>query len=347
MAQKIYRSAVVGLGVMGQVADGLGGEHPILYKPCCHSDAYEVHSRTELVAGSTRNLERQEQFKSKRGKPVYADYREMLEAEKPDLVSVTTPATVHSEVVLAATEAGVKGIWCEKAMGKSLNECDKMIEACGRTGTTLIINHQRRWNDRYFALKQAVDNGEIGDLQSIHINAGGGRLSRQGSHLFDLARWFSSEEMEWGIGWLDDPEGFDPGGTGIFKTRNGVRIFIDLTIGMRHGCWIELVGDKGILKIIDDGFHVQLWTPDDRPAMQAFNLMGSHHLPLNYSVQNPFLNALDDMLQCIEIGGKPKSTGRDGRAAFEMITAIHLSNQRKKAVVEFPLLDRDLVILSN
>ena len=338
---------MVGLGVMGQIADGLGGEHPLLFKPCCHADAYEIHDRTELVAGATRSPERQERFRSQRGKPVYADYREMLQAEQPDLVSVATPATVHAEVVSAAAEAGVKGIWCEKAMGVSLAECDRMVEACERSSTVLAINHQRRWDDRYLALKRAVEDGDIGALQAVQIHGGGGRLCRTGSHLFDLARWFVSEEVAWGMGWLSDPDAFDPGGTGIFETEGGIRIVVDLAVGMRHGVWIELVGDGGIVKVIDDGFEVQLWTPDDRPAMEAFGLMGRHHLPLSYPARNTFLNAVDDLVRCIETGGEPESSGRDGRAAFEMIAATHLSHHRGKAAVEFPVADRDLVIPSN
>ena len=43
----------------------------------------------------------------------HRDYREMLEAEQPDIVSIATPATVHAEMVVAAAAAGAKSIWCE------------------------------------------------------------------------------------------------------------------------------------------------------------------------------------------------------------------------------------------
>ncbi len=347
MAEGCYRSAVVGLGVMGHIADGLGGRHPLWFRPCCHADAYEDHPKTELVAGATRNQDRQEKFRSERNLPVFADYHEMLAQVRPDFVSVATPATVHADVVLASAEEGVKGIWCEKAMGVSLAECDQMIEACDRAGTVLTINHQRRWDDQYRAVKRAISKGAIGELQMIQIHGGGGRLCRSGSHLFDLVRLFTGDEMAWGIGWLSNPGEFDPGGTGIFETTAGVRVIVDTATGMSHGLWIELVGNGGIIKVIDDGFEVQLWTPDDRSEMSEFGLLGKHHLPRNHRVSNPFLNAVDDMIRCIEQGGEPLSSGRDGRAAFEMIASVHLSHSGGKSVVPFPLQDCDLEIPSN
>ena len=178
MSEKMYRGAVIGLGIMGEVADGLGGRSPEWYPPCSHADAYEMHPRVDLVAGATRDPDRQARFREKRGKAVYGDYRQLLEKERPDLVSIATPAMVHVEMVIAAAKAGVKAIWCEKAMAVSLDECDQMIAACEKSGTVLCINHQRRWDDRYQALRRLLQTGEIGKLQAIQISFGRGRLCR-------------------------------------------------------------------------------------------------------------------------------------------------------------------------
>ena len=58
-----YRAAVIGLGVMGSIADALGGHHPSWFRPCSHADAYVYHPRTELAAGSTRDPGRQRTFR--------------------------------------------------------------------------------------------------------------------------------------------------------------------------------------------------------------------------------------------------------------------------------------------
>ena len=347
MGNRMYRGAVIGLGVMGQIADGLGGKHPMWYPPCCHVDAYDMHAQTELVAGATRDSGRQTRFREARNKPVYADYRDMLTQEQPDIVSIATPATVHAEMVIAAAEAGVKAIWCEKAMAVSLHECDQMIEACEKSGVVLAINHQRRWDDRYLVMKRFIDAGEVGQGKAVQIHFGGGRLCRGGSHAFDLARFFLREDIAWGMGWLSDPEVFDPGGTGVFETQSGIRIVIDGAVGMQHGFWVEVIGDGGILKLVDDGFDIQVWTPDERESWENFGVMSRRHFAQNYSVGSPFLNALDDLIQGIEEDSCVQSSGQDGRAAFEMITAIHLSHRDGKQPVEFPISERDYAISSN
>ena len=341
----IYSAAVIGLGIMGNVADGLGGRHPYLYKPCCHADAYEYHNRTKLIAGSSRSEKNRSLFQEKRGNiPVYEDYREMLEREKTEIVSIATPATSHAEITIEAVKSGVKGIYCEKAMASSLLECEQMIEACEQAGTVLMVNHQRRWDDRYIQLTKFINSGKIGDLQLVQISLGGSRLCRSGTHMFDLALMFVNHKVESGFGWLSNPHEFDPGGVGVFETTNGIRIFVDVSAGMSHGFQVDLVGQKGIVKILDSEFQFEYFDIDQS---SEFQLMSRKHLPCNYTVRNSFLNAIDDLLNCLETGKKPNSSGKDGKLAFEMITAIHQSHHSGRQIVDFPLENKSYRIESN
>ena len=341
----IYKAAVIGLGVIGNIADGLGGKHPAIYKPCCHADAYEFHPRTELVAGSTRAPEGQALFRKKRaGKPVYSDYREMLEKEKPDIVSIATPATSHAEITIEAAKSGVKGIYCEKAMAASLAECDRMIEICDQTDIVLIINYQRRWDNRYIELKRFVEAGNIGNLQLIQASIGGSRLCRSGTHMFDLALMFVDDKVISGYGWLSNPDNFDLGGVGFFETSGGIRIFIDVSAGMNHGFQIDLVGEDRIIKIIDGGFQFEYWFVDQS---SGFQLMAKKHLPINYPIRSCWLNSIDDLLNCIETDERQRSSGHDGRSAFEMITAIHQSHHSGRRPISLPINNWDFRIESN
>lgn len=341
----MYKAAVIGLGVMGNIADGLGGRHPAWFQPCSHADAYEFHPQTELVAGSTRDRGRQDLFREKHGnKAVYVDYREMLEKEGIDILSIATPATCHAEMTITAAQAGVKAIFCEKAMAASLTECDAMIEACERTGTVLAINHTRRWDDRFRALKRLVDEGKIGTLQTIQISFGGGRLCRSGSHLFDLALMFAGDKVDSGCGWLNDPNSFDPGGLGFFETKHDIRIVIDGSKGMHHQFEASFVGESGLLQMTDGGFRFEWWSLEEG---SEFGLMVQRHLPMNFPVRSPMLNAIDDLIYCIENRREPLSSGYDGRAAFEMITAIHQSHQDQRMFVPFPLQYRETKVESN
>src|SRR4051794_23438564 len=60
----------------------------------------------------------------------YADYREMLRKERPQIVSVATrnPET-HRDMVVACAEAGAH-VFLEKPIGRTLQEADEMVAAC-------------------------------------------------------------------------------------------------------------------------------------------------------------------------------------------------------------------------
>ena len=77
MSGKMYRGAVIGLGIMGDVVDGLDGRNLDLLLPGNYAEAYMLYSRTELIAGATRDRELQARFRDKRGVPAYGDYCEM------------------------------------------------------------------------------------------------------------------------------------------------------------------------------------------------------------------------------------------------------------------------------
>src|SRR6266480_1626668 len=67
--------------------------------------------------------------KLKAGK-VYADYRQMLAAEKPQIVSIGDRfLDAHRDMVLACAEHGAN-IFLEKPICRALAEADEMVAAC-------------------------------------------------------------------------------------------------------------------------------------------------------------------------------------------------------------------------
>ncbi len=62
------------------------------------------------------------------GLKVYADYREMLQTERPELVAVVTPDHLHRGVVEVAIEAGARGIFCEKPIATTLEDADAIVD---------------------------------------------------------------------------------------------------------------------------------------------------------------------------------------------------------------------------
>jgi predicted dehydrogenase len=71
------------------------------------------------------NLEAARQAAASGGIPsAYADVREMLAKEKPDLVDICTPPKTHAQIAIQVIQAGCNGL-IEKPMAQTVEECDQ------------------------------------------------------------------------------------------------------------------------------------------------------------------------------------------------------------------------------
>jgi predicted dehydrogenase len=137
---------------------------------------------------------------------VYTDYRELLADPTIDVVHVLTPNRSHSEITVAALEAG-KHVMCEKPMAINSAEAQKMLDAAARTGNKLTIGYQNRYRDDSLYLKDEAKAGVFGEIYYAKATAirrravpnwgvflneyeqGGGPLIDIGTHALDLTLW--------------------------------------------------------------------------------------------------------------------------------------------------------------
>ena len=111
MPQKTYRAAVIGLGRMGSTFDDEIRQGGQFFMPYCHAPTYVASPQTELVAGADPHAEQGAIFAERWGledRQIYADYREMLDAERPDFVSMCTTARLRAGIMIDAINAGSK-----------------------------------------------------------------------------------------------------------------------------------------------------------------------------------------------------------------------------------------------
>ena len=104
------------------------------------------------------------------GARVYEDYRELLKVEKPDVVHVCTPNREHSEVAIAAMEAGAD-VLCEKPMAINEAEAKAMLECAQRTGRTLSIGYQSRYRADSQYMKAECEKGTFGNIYFAKAHA--------------------------------------------------------------------------------------------------------------------------------------------------------------------------------
>ncbi|HVX61009.1 MAG TPA: Gfo/Idh/MocA family oxidoreductase, partial [Pirellulales bacterium] len=159
-----YKGAIVGLGFIGgadQVSgDALGQRVEDL--DGTHLYAMLNHPQVELVAGSSRDEGRRSRFAERTSARTYADWREMLDREQLDLVSVATYAPQHAEIVEACAERGVRAIYCEKPIATRLADAKRMLKACQQSGSLLAINHNRRFQPNFRRLRDFIAGGGLG-----------------------------------------------------------------------------------------------------------------------------------------------------------------------------------------
>ncbi len=163
MGSAKYRAAIVGAGRMGGL---LEGERPpsAFRKPHSHFAAYNAVDDVEVVAVAGRSKGRLEMFTERYGiANLYTDYREMIEVERPDIVSVTTQSIYKADVITFAVENGVRGIFAEKALCTSLEEADRIRDAVKTNGAAFNFGAERRHHDGFQRLREAIAQGEIGE----------------------------------------------------------------------------------------------------------------------------------------------------------------------------------------
>src|SRR5262245_65825085 len=114
---KTYRLGIIGLGRMGSTIDAEVEGYNAITLPYSIAAAAKAIPQLELAAGCDIVPAKNEAFRKKWGvDKTYTDYKEMLAAERLDVVAVCTPGPLHARMTVDAAEAGAPMIYCEKAM---------------------------------------------------------------------------------------------------------------------------------------------------------------------------------------------------------------------------------------
>jgi len=343
----MYRAAIVGCGRKASTIDDEAALRWLTnydIAPSTHASAYLANPKTKLVAAASRSRQSLERFAARwkiHGLPLYTDYREMLRREKPDIVSVTTHADVRAQIVMDAARAGAKGILCEKAIATSLEEADRMLEACKSSGAKLLVNHPRRYHPTYARAKELLDSGAIGTLRSIS-GAMWTFLIHNGTHLWDMFRYFAGD-VDWVSGTVLETGEGDPGGYGVVHFKSGVFALAD--VATMRGFTLSLWGSDGAIEMdmFREGLRIVLYedavrTNAQRPSYQfrPRKVSRDECVEIRPAVP-PMQAALNDLIGSIEEDRDPVSSGEDGRAALEIGIAIHLSSRKGGVHIPIPV----------
>jgi myo-inositol 2-dehydrogenase/D-chiro-inositol 1-dehydrogenase len=190
----------------GLIGYGLWGAH--------HARSIDKTQGARLTAVAVPSPESRSAVKTDHAEAdVHADYRQLLDRDDIDAVSVVVPNWLHYEVARAALDAG-KHVLLEKPMALHVAHCDKLIAAAQANGRVLAINHEMRLSILWGKVKQLIDSGAIGvpqyalvELSRFPYRRGstgwrydvarvGNWILEEPIHFFDLSRWYLSRHGE-------------------------------------------------------------------------------------------------------------------------------------------------------
>ena len=131
----------------------------------------------------------------------YRDFEQMLDEQRPDLLSIATPQRWHApQTILAATRYPPRAILCEKPMAGSLGEARAMLAACERNGVKLAIGHMMRWYTVHEQARALVAEGAIGTPLTATVSLEEGGLMNNGTHVLSYMQYVLGDpDPEWVI----------------------------------------------------------------------------------------------------------------------------------------------------
>ncbi len=339
-----YRVGLIGCGAIGSdIADAMEGGSIRIGLPYGHAPTYLSMTRVALVAAAEVNPGRREAFAQRWSFPpqqIYAEYREMLAREQLDVVSIASPTPLHAEMALAALDSGARAIFLEKPIASNLVDAERVVAACARAGVPLVVNHTRRGDQVYRRARTLIADGAIGRLHSLTALLAQ-HLMLHGTHSFDMLNYFAGASAHWISGHLDEPAGFDPGGSGYILYENGVRAFVNGSTGGSIFFRIQAIGSEGELVI---GNH-ELELYRRNPHSEAGELL-RHPFPLTLPARSPMVTLVDELLDALEGGPPPLSNGQTATDALALIVALHASSAQDGKRISPRDVDRTMIIPS-
>jgi predicted dehydrogenase len=135
-----------------------------------HARVFKAHPDVDFCAVVGRDAERTRKRADEYGVRGYTDIGEMLDRERPDLVSLCLPNQGHFEPTMQVLKAGFP-LLVEKPLVFDVGEGERLIEAAGNRFFAICFNH--RYAKPVRLAKQAIEAGKLGEIVFASWRFGG------------------------------------------------------------------------------------------------------------------------------------------------------------------------------
>lgn len=346
---KNERIALIGCGRIGCLLEA----DPLRNKPCTHWGGASA-AGLPINYACDINEERLRRFSEMAGIPPqhrFSSYETLITEVRPSMVIVSTWTDTHAAIGITAARHGAKVIVCEKPVAGNLADARALCAECEKHGAALIVNHERRYDGRYRAVKKMIDSGAIGVIKTVHASvltsgfhgeskaaAGGGPLLHDGTHLIDIVRFFFGDitSVQGEFHREDRKKGFEDRATAWMTARGGIDVFIEAGGNRNYFVFeLEISGTLGKI-VIGNGYELLYRTEKSRHYTGFRDLSLKKFPP--YSRRSCFTTEYIEAKKLLR--GTPAaitSGGRDGYRALEAIHAIYLSASLHRKIIELPV----------
>lgn len=322
---KQVRVALVGVGVMGSK-----------YAEMIVSGKVKNMILTGVVARKLEAKEWAAGLMSTEGlRPnIYDDVDDMfMHSDDFDALIIVTPHKTHEEIAIRAFELG-KHVLCDKPAGAIIGQAQNMTAAAKKHNRVYgMIFHQRKY-PKYMYIKQALLNGEFGDLKRILVvnsryfrtahyhqsgswrsswrGEGGGALINQGAHILDMWQWLFGMPQKI---YADIPFGkyndfmVDDEATIHMRYENDVTGVFMISTG--EAVWqerLEIVGTKGRMLLEDDTLHIYRYSKNSAEYIATENVNSRENLTITEEVidfgkaEEPYVMMLQNFAEAVLTG---------------------------------------------
>ncbi|MGB3690752.1 MAG: inositol 2-dehydrogenase [Jannaschia helgolandensis] len=331
------RFAVLGAGRIGQV----------------HADAIASVPGALLVAVTDAMPAAAQAVADKHGCEI-RDMAQIEAASDIDAVVICTPTDTHADLIERFVKAG-KAVFCEKPVDLSVARVQDCLKVVNRVDGKLMVGFQRRFDPDFRALKAAIDDGKIGDVEMVtltsrdpaappigYIERSGGIFRDMTIHDFDVARWLLSEEpvsVMAAASVLTDPAigkvgDFDSANV-ILTTASGKQATINNTRRATYGYdqRIEVHGSEGSVTAENHRqARIELANADGYTRPPLLDFFMSRYAAAYAAEIAAFVAALAD-------GSPIPTTGEDGLRALALAEAAVRSVAERRAVAVSEILE--------
>ena len=311
----------------------------------------------ELVAVCDIVPEKAQALAEKYPARVYTDYQTLIRQEDIDVVIVLTPSGAHAEIGIAAARAG-KHVVVEKPIDVTLEKADALIHACRSVGVKLCTISQHRFDPSVMALKKAVEENKLGQLnfggshtkwfrsQAYYDSGdwrgtwemdGGGALINQSIHYVDLLQYIMGpvEEISaYTATRAHQRIEVEDIAVASIKFRSGAVGLLEGNTAAYPGfcARLDIYGTEGSVIIEND--QVKAWElrcGEDCPVPpEATGFIGGTSSKDIWHLSHR--RQLADMIAAIREDHDPLVTGEEGRKALQIVLAVYESSRAGKPV---------------